>query len=298
MPQHPKKLSFPRKRESKNGPSDLPAGRQVKTFEGDSRPIGVFDSGLGGLTVVKELFKVLPKENIVYFGDTARVPYGTKSRETIIRYSREIVDILLKKKVKMIVVACNTASSLALDVLQKECPVSILGVIDPGARKAALSTKSKKVGIIATQSTVKSGKYAKRLQSFEPKVSVLSQPCPLFVPLVEEGWFDHDITYRVAKEYLSDFKKEGVDTLILGCTHYPLLKNTIARVMGKKVTLIDSAFEVAMEVKEILASQGLLRQQKQAPHHLYLVSDEPEIFKYRAVRFLGANVINVKRVGF
>ncbi|MBF0490546.1 MAG: glutamate racemase [Candidatus Omnitrophica bacterium] len=259
-------------------------------------PIGVFDSGLGGLTVVKELFMSLPEENIIYFGDTARVPYGTKSRETIIRYSREIVSVLLKHKVKMIVVACNTASSLALDVLQKECPVPIIGVIDPGAKKAALSTKSKKVGIIATQSTVKSGKYAKRLKDFEPKVHVISQPCPLFVPLVEEGWFDHDITFRVAKEYLADFKKEGIDTLILGCTHYPLLRKTIARVMGSKVTLIDSAREVAMEVKEILGAQKMLRHDRKSPEHMYLVSDEPEIFKFRAVRFLGTSVKNVKRV--
>jgi glutamate racemase len=263
-----------------------------------NNPIGVFDSGLGGLTVVKELFVALPEENIVYFGDTARVPYGTKSRETIIRYSREIVSVLLKNKVKMIVVACNTASSLALDVLKKECPVPIVGVIDPGAQQAARSTKSKKVGIIATHSTVKSGKYARRLKDFEPKVQVLSQPCPLFVPLVEEGWQDHDVTYRVALEYLADLKKEGVDTLILGCTHYPLLKKTIARVMGSKVTLIDSAREVAMEVKKILAGQNLLRHQKKAPSHLYLVSDEPEIFKYRAHRFLGTSVKNVKRQNF
>ncbi len=263
-----------------------------------NHPIGVFDSGLGGLTVVKELFVALPQENIVYFGDTARVPYGTKSREAIIRYSREIAAVLLKNKVKMIVVACNTASSLALDVLKKECPVPVVGVIDPGAKKAALSTKSKKVGIIATQSTVKSGKYAKRLQDFEPKVKVLSQPCPLFVPLVEEGWFEHDITRRVAKEYLADFKKEGVDTLILGCTHYPLLKKTIAKVMGSGVVLIDSAREVAMEVRSILSSSDMLRRHKTPAHHLYLVSDEPEIFKYRAVRFLGSAVKNVKRHRF
>ena len=260
--------------------------------------IGVFDSGLGGLTVVKELFALLPKENIVYFGDTARVPYGTKSRETIIRYSREITAVLLEHQVKMIVVACNTASSLALDVLQKECPVPVVGVIDPGAKKAALSTKLKKVGIIATHSTVKSGKYAQRLKSLQPQVRVLSQPCPLFVPLVEEGWLEHDITRRVAQEYLSGFKKAGVDTLILGCTHYPLLKKTIGRVMGKKVVLIDSAREVAMEVKAILKNQGLLRSQKTSAKHLYLVSDEPDIFKYRALRFLGTNVKNVKRHGW
>ncbi len=262
-----------------------------------NNPIGVFDSGLGGLTVVKELFSVLPKENIVYFGDTARVPYGTKSRETILRYSREIVAVLLKHKVKMIVVACNTASSLALDVLQKECPVPIVGVIEPGAKKAVLSTKSRKIGIIATQSTVKSGKYARRIIDFEPKADVVSYPCPLFVPLVEEGWFEHDITRRVAEEYLKPLKGKKVDALILGCTHYPLLKKVIARVMGPKVTLVDSAREVALEVKNILKAENLLRNKGKCDH-LYLVSDEPEMFKYRAVRFLGTNIKNVKKHSF
>lgn len=263
-----------------------------------NRPIGIFDSGLGGLTVVKELVAALPKENLVYFGDTARVPYGTKSRETIIRYSREIVEVLLKYKVKMIVVACNTASSLALDVLKRECPVPVVGVIDPGVRKAALSTKSKKIGIIATQSTVKSGKYTQRLNDFQPHLHIVSQPCPLFVPLVEEGWLEHDITRRIAQEYLNGLKKMGIDTLILGCTHYPLLKKTIGRVMGKKVALIDSAREVAMEVKDILQKTNMLRTAFGKAHYLYLVSDEPNIFKYRAVSFLGKSVKNVKRHSF
>ena len=260
-----------------------------------SDPIGVFDSGLGGLTVVKELMHELPNERIVYFGDTARVPYGTKSRETIIRYSKEIVGALLKHRVKMVVVACNTASSLALDVLKKEYKLPIIGVIDPGARKAAGSTKNKKVGIIATNSTVKSGKYAKRLKDFRKGLNILSQPCPLFVPLVEEGWLEHEITIQVAKEYLQDFKTAKVDTLILGCTHYPLLKKVIGYVMGPKVTLIDSAKEVALEVKSILIQEGLLRTTLKAANHLYLVSDEPDIFKYRAVKFLGRAVDNVKR---
>jgi len=258
-------------------------------------PIGVFDSGLGGLTVAKELMHELPNERIVYFGDTARVPYGTKSRETIIRYSKEIVGVLLKHRVKMVVVACNTASSLALDVLKAEYKLPIIGVIDPGARKAAASTKNKKVGIIATNSTVKSGKYAKRLKDFKKGLNILSQPCPLFVPLVEEGWFEHDITIKVAQEYLREFKTAKVDTLILGCTHYPLLKKVIGYVMGPKVTLIDSAKEVALEVKSILIEQGLLRTALKPVNNLYLVSDEPEIFKYRAVKFLGRSVANVKR---
>ena len=261
-------------------------------------PIGVFDSGLGGLTVVKELLHELPNERIVYFGDTARVPYGTKSRETIIRYSREIVGALLKKRVKMIVVACNTASSLALDVLKKEYKLPIIGVIDPGARKAAMTTKNKNVAIIATTSTVKSGKYAKRLKQLKRGLNIVSQPCPLFVPLVEEGWFEHEITIRTATEYLKDIKAAQVDTLILGCTHYPLLKKVIGYVMGPKVTLIDSAKEVAFEVKNILLEQGLLRTELKPPDHLYLVSDEPEIFKYRAVKFLGRSMDNVKRCAF
>lgn len=258
-------------------------------------PIGVFDSGLGGLTVVKELLYELPNERIVYFGDTARVPYGTKSRETIIRYSKEIVGVLLKRRVKMVVVACNTASSLALDVLKTEYKLPIIGVIDPGARKAALSTKNKKVGIIATNSTVKSGKYAKRLKDFKKGLDIVSQPCPLFVPLVEEGWFDHDITIRTAREYLKSLKAAKVDTLILGCTHYPLLKKVLGYVMGPKVTLIDSAKEVALEVKNILIERGILRTNLRPADHLYLVSDEPDIFKYRAVKFLGRSMDNVRR---
>src|SRR5271156_2261897 len=203
-------------------------------------PIGVFDSGLGGLTVVKELIHHLPNERIVYFGDTARVPYGTKSGETIIRYSREIVRVLLKHKVKMVVVACNTASSLALDVLKKEFDLPILGVIEPGARKAMEVTRNKKVGIIATSSTVKSGKYAKKIVQLNKNIVVTSQACPLFVPLVEEGWFDHAVTYQVAQQYLRDMKKNKVDTLILGCTHYPLLKGVLHNVMGARVQLVDS----------------------------------------------------------
>ena len=215
-------------------------------------PIGVFDSGLGGLTVVKELIHHLPNERIVYFGDTARVPYGTKSGETIIRYSREIVRALLKHKVKMVVVACNTASSLALDVLKKEFDLPILGVIEPGAKKAMEVTRNKRVGIIATSSTVKSGKYAKKIVQLDKDIVVTSQSCPLFVPLVEEGWFDHAVTYQVAQQYLEDMKKKKIDTLILGCTHYPLLKGVLHNVMGPKVQLVDSAQEVALQVKELL----------------------------------------------
>src|SRR5471030_1874556 len=236
-------------------------------------PIGVFDSGLGGLTVVKELIHHLPNERIVYFGDTARVPYGTKSAETVIRYSREIVRVLLKYKVKMVVVACNTASSLALDVLKKEFTVPILGVIEPGAKKASEVTRNKKVGIIATSSTVKSGKYAKKIVQLNKNIVVISKACPLFVPLVEEGWFDHTVTYQVAQQYLGDMKKNKIDTLILGCTHYPLLKGVLHNVMGPKVQLVDSAREVALQVNQLLTKKRLLRTRLGPCQHTFIVSD-------------------------
>jgi glutamate racemase len=257
--------------------------------------IGVFDSGLGGLTVVKELIHHLPNERIVYFGDTARVPYGTKSSETIIRYSREIVRTLLKHKVKMVVVACNTASSLALDVLKKEFNLPILGVIEPGAQKASEVTRNKRVGIIATSSTVKSGKYARKIVQLNKNIAVMSQACPLFVPLVEEGWFDHAVTYQVARQYLGDMKKKKIDTLILGCTHYPLLKGVLHNVMGPRVQLVDSAQEVALQVKELLTRKKLLRTRLSPCRHTFIVSDEPIQFQRLALQFLGGGVKNVRR---
>jgi glutamate racemase len=257
--------------------------------------IGVFDSGLGGLTVVKELIHHLPNERIVYFGDTARVPYGTKSGETIIRYSREIVRTLLKHKVKMVVVACNTASSLALDVLKKEFDLPILGVIEPGAKKASEVTRNKRVGIIATASTVKSGKYARKIVQINSKIFVISQACPLFVPLVEEGWFDHAVTYQVAQQYLADMKKKKIDTLILGCTHYPLLKGVLHNVMGPSVQLVDSAQEVALQVKELLTRTRRLRTRLSPCQHTFIVSDEPLQVQRMAMRFLGGGVKNVRR---
>ena len=258
-------------------------------------PIGVFDSGLGGLTVVKELIHHLPNERIVYFGDTARVPYGTKSGETIIRYSREIVRALLKYKVKMVVVACNTASSLALDVLKKEFDLPILGVIEPGAKKAVEVTRNKRVGIIATSSTVQSGKYAKKIVQLDKNIVVTSQSCPLFVPLVEEGWFEHAVTFQVAQQYLEGMKKNRIDTLILGCTHYPLLKSVLHNVMGPKVQLVDSAQEVALQVKAMLTRIKLLRTRLRPGQHTFIVTDEPKQFQRLAMRFLGGGVKNVRR---
>jgi glutamate racemase len=260
-----------------------------------NEPIGIFDSGLGGLTVVKEIIHHLPNERIVYFGDTARVPYGTKSAETIIRYSREIVRVLLKHKVKMVVVACNTASSLALDILKKEFDVPVLGVIEPGARKAVEVTRNKRIGIIATSSTVKSGRYTQKIIQLDKYIVVTSQACPLLVPLVEEGWFDHAVTYQVARQYLGDMKKNKIDTLILGCTHYPLLKGVLHNVMGPKVQLVDSAREVAMQVKDLLVKRRLLRTRLSPCQHTFIVTDEPKQFQRLALRFLGGGVKHVRR---
>ncbi len=255
--------------------------------------IGVFDSGLGGLTVVKELMKQLPRENIVYFGDTARVPYGTKSKESIIRFSKENVSLLLKQNVKMIVVACNTSSSVALPLLKRSFSLPIIGVIRPGAKKASSVTRNKIIGVIATQATVNSQSYTKNIKLFDPTIKVKSQACPLFVPLAEEGWVDKPVTESVAREYLKPISHFKIDTLILGCTHYPLLKNVVQKVMGKGVMLIDSAKEVAFEVKELLKTLNLENPNHHHPKHVFIVSDEPKHFQKLAKRFLGFKISKV-----
>ena len=260
-----------------------------------SYAIGVFDSGLGGLTVVKELIRQLPGENIVYFGDTARVPYGTKSRESIIRFSKENVSLLLRHKVKMIVIACNTSSSLALGVLKKQFSIPIVGVIEPGARKAVQAARNKKIGVIATIATVNSRAYTKSIKRLNRQMKVFSQPCPLFVPLAEEGWFNKKITFDVAREYLKTIRNFKADAVILGCTHYPLLKNVVQKVLGPRVRLIDSAKEVASEVKKLLIREGLERPGQGRGRHSFLVSDAPQHFKKLARQFLGREIQNVKR---
>ena len=249
--------------------------------------IGVFDSGLGGLTVVKELTRELPFEDIVYYGDTARLPYGTKSKESIIRFSKENTRALLKHKVKMVVVACNSSSSYALAVLKRNFSLPIVGVIHAGAKKAVQTTKSGRVGVIATSATINSEEYTKTIHWYDASVKVFSQACPLFVPLAEEGWIKKDVTLKVAQEYLSSLKRFKIDTLILGCTHYPLLKETIQEVMGKAVTLIDSAREIALEVKQILGETQIMNDSKRKPHHKFLVTDRPQAFEKAAKNFLG-----------
>lgn len=259
------------------------------------RPIGVFDSGIGGLTVVQELTRLLPNEQIVYFGDTARVPYGTKSRESVVRFSRENTDVLLRHQVKIVVIACNTSTSWALNVLKREYAVPMIGVIEPGARRAVAASSRMRIGVIATQSTVASRKYERTILRLAPRASVFQKACPLFVSLVEEGWLDHRVTENVAQEYLQGLRKEGVDTLILGCTHYPLLKPVLQKVMGRGVTLVDSATETAREVKAVLGAAGLERRAQHPPKHDFLVSDEPEHFRIIAKRFLGHDLPRVRR---
>ena len=260
-----------------------------------NNPIGVFDSGLGGLTVVKALIRQLPHEDIVYFGDTARVPYGTKSKESIIRFSKENVRVLAKYKVKVIVVACNSSSSFALGALRKQFRGPVMGVIEPGAKAALDSSSLKRVGVIATSATVNSGSYRKKLKSLAGRVKVVEQACPLFVPLVEEGRLNTQATELIAREYLKEVKRAGVDSLILGCTHYPLLKAVIRKVMGRRVSLIDSAQAVAAAVERKLSAEGLNASRQRKGHLKCLISDQPQQFRSIAKRFLGFEMKNVVR---
>jgi len=238
----------------------------------------------------------LPNESIVYFGDTARVPYGSKSKETVIKFSIQDADFLMDLDVKMIVVACNTASSLSLDILKKRYDIPLVGVIGPGARKAAEITDKMRVGVIGTKATVSSGIYEKEVKSFNPRINVVSASCPLFVPLVEEGWLTGSITKQIAKTYLEPLKKNNIDVLILGCTHYPLLRPVIQDVVGRRVSLVDSAKETAKEVKRIAEENGMCKNAKDKPMYKFYISDEPLLFKKVGEKFLGRSIENVEKV--
>ncbi len=240
-------------------------------------PIGVFDSGLGGLTVMREIMRCLPDENIIYFGDTARVPYGSKSRDTIIHYVEQILHYLEEQEVKAIVVACGTASAYALEAVRHKVSVPILGVVRPGVRAAAAITKNGKIGVIGTEASVKSGLYESLLHKINPELKVCSVACPLFVPLVEEGLWRDEITTLVAKRYLTSLKEAGVDTLIMGCTHYPLLEETIREVMGSEVRLVNIGVETAKVLSRILSERGITKKTLDAPPvYRFSSSDAPE----------------------
>lgn len=250
-------------------------------------PIGLFDSGVGGLTVLKEVIRELPLEDVIYFGDVARTPYGSKSKEVVIRFSREITSFLIRQGVKLIIIACNTVSSVALETLSKEFEVPILGVIEPGVIKAVEMTREKRIGVIGTRATISSGSYVEAIRGIDPKIRVISQPCPLFVPLVEEGWVDHKVARLIADEYLSPLKENGVDVVILGCTHYPFLKPLIQEVMGDRVVLVDSAVETAKLAKRLLKERMLLRKTNLEVSKRFYLSDISPNFIQLGEKLLG-----------
>ena len=257
-------------------------------------PIGVFDSGMGGLTVVRELIRQLPNESIIYFGDTARVPYGPKSPDTVLRYSREITSYLQKEGIKALVVACNTATAHALPALREEFDFPIVGVIEPGARAAAGATRTRKVGVIGTAGTIKSKAYEKEIKKLLPDANVIAQACALFVPLVEEGWLDTEPTRAIARNYLAPIASAEVDTLVLGCTHYPLIKTVIGNVVGREVRLIDSAYETARETAEVLRAENLENGQPNDARYRFIASDAPDTFLSLGQRFLGSAIDRVE----
>ncbi len=244
-------------------------------------PVGVFDSGVGGLTVTREIMRHLPNEHVVYFGDTARVPYGSKSKDNIIRYSRQIIRFLQTKGVKAIVIACNTASALALDVVRQEVDIPVIGVVIPGARAAVKATENKKIGVIGTEATVQSGMYTKIMQKMDPEVSVIGKACPLFVPLVEEGFAKHKVTGEIIDYYLDSMRTSEIDSLILGCTHYPLLRSRIMDYMGDKIHLVNPAYETAMDLKHLLKEKDMVNDAITGEHATYsfYVSDAADKFK-------------------
>ena len=278
----------------------------------NDRPIGIFDSGIGGLTVVKAIIDLLPNEDIVYFGDTARVPYGNKSKETIIKYSIQNTKFLLQHKIKLLVVACNTSSSYAIPMLKKMFKnLKIVEVVTPGARAAVEYTKNYKIGVIGTKATIKSKSYIKAIKKICNKAKIFCQPTPLFVPLIEEGWIDklqlinsdyyqtinhENILRQLSAEYLAPLKNFGIDVLVLGCTHYPGIKNIIQDIIGKNVTVVDSSLETAKEVKKILEENKLCKFRNNKPKYKFFVSDNPESFKKIGSLLLGQEIKYAKKV--
>jgi glutamate racemase len=261
-----------------------------------NRPIGIFDSGVGGLTVAAEVMKLLPGENIVYFGDVGRYPYGGRSKDTIIGFARQDIRFLLEHKVKFIIAACNSASAVALETVKEEFDIDILGVIEPGARAAVNYTKNGRVGIIGTVATINSDSYARAIQRINNETKVFSLACPLFVPLAEEGYIDKKATRLIAEDYLKTLIDVDIDTLVLGCTHYPLLKKVIGSVIGENVTLVDSAEETAREAAAVLSLKDLIRPSVDNVTHKFYVSDVPDRFSKVVRQFIGRSINNITRV--
>lgn len=268
-------------------------------MEQKSAPIGVFDSGVGGLTVAREIMRQIPNEKIVYFGDTARVPYGSKSKETVTRFSRQIVRFLQTHQVKTIVVACNTASAYALEALEREIDIPIIGVVKPGAKVAAEVTRNGRIGVIATEATIGSRIYNQYIEELNKDVAIYGKACPLFVPLVEEGLWQDPVTDEIAKRYLTELIDIDIDTLILGCTHYPLIRSTLGKIIGEGVNLVNPAYETAKELKELLAEKNLLNDR--APglgenQYQFYVSDGAEKFKRFANSIIKYGILSAKTI--
>ena len=262
-------------------------------------PIGVFDSGIGGMTVVREIMRQLPNERVIYFGDTARVPYGSKSKETVTRYSRQIVRFLQTQHVKAIVVACNTASACALDELERETDVPFIGVVKPGAKVAARTTRNGRVGVIGTRATIGSGIYTTYIREINPDIQVIGKACPLFTSLVEEGLWQDPVTDEIATRYLSELIDIDIDTLILGCTHYPLIRKAIARIVGDGVALVNPAYETALELRELLGEHNLLNDRKPElgeNRYQFFVSDAAEKFKTFANSIIKYGILTAKTI--
>ncbi len=261
-------------------------------------PIGVFDSGVGGLTVAREIMRQMPQERIVYFGDTARVPYGSKSRETILRYSRQIIRFLMTRQVKAIVIACNTASAYALETVEQEFDLPVIGVINAGARTAVRATRNGRIGVIGTEGTIGSGIYTEVMQRMRPDIQVIGKSCPLFVPLVEEGLLHDSVTDEIASRYLAELKRHFIDTLVLGCTHYPLLRSTLGRLMGNDVVLVNPAYETAIELKQLLESRGLSCEPEggEGEKYRFYVSDLAEKFTAFATSILPDAVRETRKI--
>ena len=261
----------------------------------DNRPIGIFDSGVGGLTVMREVMEQLPYENLIYFGDTARIPYGSRSVQTIKKYSYQCASFLKSKNVKTIVIACNTASSIALLHLQKSFDIPIIGVIDPGARSAASATKNGHIGVIGTLA-INSGAYQSKIMEYRHSAEVIGIPCPLFVPIIEEGWEYSTVAELTAEKYLAELLEHDVDTLVLGCTHYPILRYTIKKVIGPNVKLVNPAFETARDLKKVLAEQNILNENFVIPEYEYYVSDAPERFRRVGGNFLKKEIDKLSEI--
>lgn len=262
----------------------------------NNAPIGVFDSGIGGLTVVKEIMNQIPGEDIIYFGDTARLPYGSKSRKTVTTYTRQIVRFLMNKDVKAIVIACNTASAFALETVKAEFDIPIIGVVKPGAKMAAKATRNGRIGVIGTVGTIESGIYSEFMSQTNPRVKVFGKACPLFVPLVEEGLVDDPVTYEMASRYTSVLLDKDIDTLVLGCTHYPLLRKTIRKVVGEDIVLVNPAYETAKSLAEVITHKGLRNDSSPKIDHKFYVSDGAEKFRQFANTILPCEVMETKDI--